>query len=353
MKYQATIESYKVQDNVADEEDHGYSGVASLEFEYKIRGENDSMSGKAILKIPSLAVLAPSTLKQCQPMFKREVLFYKTILPELYRLGQCAPFAPELYAFTSANALVLEDLRVNEFKPTDRKHWLNLDECRVSLDVLTTYQALGYKYLRSSNKKNPPSLIKLSPLFRPSDGIIKIFIDKIQSDWTGEVDLLDKIKALAEELLSMNEIYPPENSMTVLIHGDFRTSNIFLKYNSDNQVSEAKIIDWQLSEEGNPAVDLITFFINSVSIEMMEVYDDVLLTFYLEKLNTKLASLGMNRSYNKDELNANIIHYKHYYFSTLCRIFLITQLKPRGGETDYTIPMAVKWLSYLNKKGII
>ncbi|KAK7595220.1 hypothetical protein V9T40_001653 [Parthenolecanium corni] len=353
MKYEAKIESYRVADNVASVKDHGYSGVASLEFEYKIRGEKDSRLGKAIMKIPSLAPLSSETLIQCQKMFKREVHFYKIILPELYRLGQCAPFAPELYAATSANALVLEDLRVNGFKPTDQKRWLNLDECRVSLEVLATYHALGYKYLQSSSKNDPQSLIKLLPFFRPDDIPIRTFYDTIQSHLRGELDLLNKIYALANELLSMNEIYPPKNSMTVLIHGDYRSSNIFLKYNSDNQVSEAKIIDWQLSKESNPVLDLIFFFINSVSIEMIEIYDDALLDFYLKKLNTKLASLDTNCSYNKPELIANIIHYKHYYFSTLCRIFLVTYLKPRGGETDYTIPMAVKWLSYLNKKEII
>lgn len=349
MKHEAKIVSYTVKENVANRKDHAFSGVASLEFKYKIRRKKDS--GKAILKIPSLANLSSEELIASEKLFKREVYFYQIILPELYRLGQCAPFAPELYAATSANALVLEDLRVNGFKPSDQKRWLNFDECRVSLEALATYHALGYKYLQSPSKEDPQSLIKLSPSFGPNHDKIQEFYEAIKSSLNGE--LLEKVYKLSSELINGYVKYPPENSLTVLRHGDFRTSNIFLKYNGDNQVSEAKIIDWQFSVEGHPVPDLIFFFINSVSIEIFENNDDVLLNFYLEKLNTKLASLGMNRSYNKDELMDNMNYYKHLYYGTSCRIFLFTYNYPRGAETDYSIPMAVKWLSYLNKKGII
>ncbi|KAK7588185.1 hypothetical protein V9T40_005430 [Parthenolecanium corni] len=351
-EYEVTITSCNVEDDIV--EDHGYSGIAILKCQYKINKEKKSAETKAIqaiLKIPSLAPQPPEKLKRIQIMFKREVHFYKIILPELYQLGQCEPFAPKLYAATKANALVLEDLRVDGFKPTSQRFWLDLDQCRRALGILATIHATGYKYLRSSSKNDPQSLIELLPLFRPDINTIISFHTAIESHLSEQ--LQQKIFPLLEELLTITKQDPPENSMTVLIHGDFRTSNIFFKYDNNNQISEVKVIDWQLSKEANPVLDLIIFFISSVSIEMIEIHDDTLLDVYLDKLNNGLARLKINRSYNKVELITDIIYYKKFYLSTLSRIFLATYTEPRGAETDFSISSAVKWLTYLEKKKII
>ncbi|KAK7588190.1 hypothetical protein V9T40_005435 [Parthenolecanium corni] len=304
----AIITSYRINDDVANAEDHSFSGVASLEFKYKMRKFRKTKFGKVILKIPSLAPMPHERLSAFQLLFDREVHFYKTILPKLYRLGQCEPFAPRLYAVTEAKALVLEDLRINGFKASDQTIPLYLDECKISLEVLAQYHALGYKYLQSVNKNDPNwSLIKLSPMGKANMNMIDEFVKKVKPHLSAQ---LYKIILRLRNELQTTEEYPNQNRITVLIHGDFRTSNIFFKYDVNNQVCGVKVIDWQFSREANPVVDLFIFFVQSVSIKMMENNGIELFNFYLHHLNNNLNLLEAKRSYNKPELIADIIYYR-------------------------------------------
>ncbi|KAK7590292.1 hypothetical protein V9T40_001905 [Parthenolecanium corni] len=115
----------------------------------------------------------------------------------------------------------------------------------------------------------------------------------------------DKFKAIMFETGTPSTKEFIFNRITVLTHGDFRTGNIFFKYDNYNRVSEVKVIDWQFSKENNPVMDLIIFFVQNISIEMMEAHGIGLFYFYLDKLNNNLASLKAKRSYNIYELSGS------------------------------------------------
>lgn len=349
--YSVKITSCRVDDDVVKAGDNMLSGITRLNFDYK--EHRKSKSGRAILKIPSLAALPYEQLRKTN-MFDREVHFYETLLPRLYELGQCKPFAPKLYAVTEAKALVLEDLSVDRYTPGNRLDQLDLDQSRISLNMLATYHALGYKYLQTLSKDDSSwSLIgSVQPTLvgRPKTESFNKFLTMIKPHLTPA--LYDKMKGLEAETLANPKIKEPE-SMTVIIHGDYRTNNILFKY-VDNEVREVKIIDWQLSKEANPALDLIYFFVTSVPIKTVESHDDELLNLYLETLNDKLGSLETGRSYSKQELDEDIKYYKSYFLKTICINWqeIMRAGKP-GEETDKYISSAAKWLDYLERKEII
>lgn len=352
-EYNVKITSYRVEDNVVKPGDNTLSGVSRMEFQYKSKIREEMISsGKVILKIPSLASYSYKELKHSN-MYKREVLFYKTILPTLYQLGQCEPFAPKIYAVTRANALVLEDLTVEGFEPGKRIYPLNWDQCVLSLEVLAKYHALGYKYLRTL-KKSDQSWQLIGPYRSKRKSNPKEDFERFRKIMQRNLDqsLYEKIRQLQDKILAK----PPAKkspSMTVLIHGDFRTNNILLKCTGPQQ-GDAKMIDFQKSREANPVLDLIHFFVTSVPIETVESHLDEMLNFYLQTLNDKLASLKTGRSYNQPELNEDITYYKYYYLRVICIEWLdVMYGGPPGEGAEEYISGAKKWFNYLAGFGII
>lgn len=347
----AIIKSYRVEGNVAT--DNAFSGIASLEFEYKIgrRKKAQIKTGKAIMKIPSLAPMPPENIKMFQVLFDREVLFYKTILPELYKLGQCTskPFAPTFYTATETNAMVMEDLRADGFKPGQRGFYLNWDQCFKSLEVLATYHAFGYKYLQSLDMNDPRwRLIALAPMGKPDIKDVDEFM-KVMKPYLHE-DFHQIILQLRNEMAVLEE-YPNENRMYVLIHGDFRSDNIFFKYDSEDKPCEAKIIDWQLSRENNPVIDLFFFFLNNLPVELLLDYGDYVLNYYLEILNKNLALSKANRSYDRLELNSDIVYYKHITFDVVV-FSLLKTVRHATSPEDPSLQNAINWLIFMHKVGI-
>ncbi|KAK7604759.1 hypothetical protein V9T40_005945 [Parthenolecanium corni] len=345
----AIIKSYRVEGNVAT--GNAFSGIASLEFEYKIgkRKKAQIKTGKAIMKIPSLAPMPQEEIKNFQVLFDREVLFYKTILPELYKLGQCKPFAPIFYTATETNAMVMEDLRADGFKPGERSFYLDWYQCLKSLEVLATYHAFGYKYLQSLDMNDPRwRLIALAPMGKPDTNDVDDFM-KVMEPYLNE-GVHQKILQLRNEIAMLEE-YPNENRMYVLIHGDFRSDNIFFKYDSENKPCEAKIIDWQLSRENNPVIDLFFFFSNNLPVELLLDYGDDVLNYYLEILNKNLALSKANRSYDRLELDSDIVYYKHITFDVIISGLLKSVQRATSAE-DPSLANAIRWLVFMYKVGI-
>ncbi|KAK7574187.1 hypothetical protein V9T40_011378 [Parthenolecanium corni] len=354
VKYKAKMISCHAENDAEAEDNNMFSGLPRLKFTYKERRKTES--GKAVLKIPSLTPSPNDPNEQLRKtnMLDREEHFYKTILPKLYELGECKPFAPILYAATEAKVLVLEDLSADGFQPGDQFNQLDLDQSRISLDLLATYHALSYGYLRDVLLTDPGwNLIRsYQPILKnrlKKDSFDK-FCTMIKPYLTQS--LYQKISRLQNKILATPKI-PEPLSMTVIIHGDFRKNNILFKY-KENKVCEAKLINWQLSRTANPVLDLIYFFVTSVPIEIIESYEEELQNFYLETLTNRLISLDPINSYNKHQFDDDMKDYNYHYLKTICITWQeIMRAGPTDAETDQHISSTVKWLRYLSKKGII
>lgn len=123
-----------------------------LQFYYK-EGE-EIWTSSVIMKIPSLAPFYNTRWKHGY-MYMREAKFYESILPALYEMGKCEPFAPKLYALTERYALVMEDLSFAGYSSPPIIESLDLDHSRIFLNVLAQYHAFGYVYFQNLDKDNP------------------------------------------------------------------------------------------------------------------------------------------------------------------------------------------------------
>lgn len=310
---------------------------------------------RVFMKLPSLYSYKNAARKE--NMFAREVHFYETLLPELYRLGNCQPFSAKLYASTETKAFIIEDFTPLGYYPGDTETQLSLDEIWVALDLLATFHALGYKYLRSlSQDDSKMSLIcSYQPaLIMPSrEEVFQKFLQLVIPSSSGTS--YHKVIELKDEILPdpITRKYEAENGMTVIIHADYRTDNILFRKEGE-KVIQGKIIDWQRGREANPVLDLIFFFVTSVPIDIFQDKDDALIHYYLDKLNSILSSTQCSRLYKRSELDKDILYYNHFYL----RMLLITwPIILESGQSEAVmsayVSSAVKWLNFLERRGII
>lgn len=345
-------------DDGADTGSNMITGVNRLQFAYG-KGQ-DLMSSSAILKVPSLGgrqIKNPEDAK----MFDRELYMYAKVLPEIYESGQCEPFAPILYAANQARALVLEDLSEDGYKHQSKQ--FDLDHSLAALDMLATYHALGYKYLQDLNRHDPYILSLGS--FQPtvSKEIKKTDFDRLcrMVEQPMNPSLYQKILKAENRILtdSQTKNSPKENSMTVIIHGDMHSKNIFFKYDNSGKICGTKIIDFQFSGEASPAVDLIEFFVLNVPFDIFEANENRLLDSYVTTLNQKLSSASANRAYSRVDLNGDLAYHNHHFFrvfSSLCGA--VEQIIRMYGEqvvekNNPIVSDIIQWSGYLSKKGFI
>lgn len=349
------IVSHKVENDVVKAGDNMLSGIIRLKYTYKKWFIN--WTGSVILKIPSLAPLPYAELKKTN-MFDREIHFYATLLPQLYQLGKCKPFAPQLYAYTEATALVLEDLSQEGYKPGNRITQLDISHSRISLELLAKYHALSYKYLQNldDNDQSISLIHSYQPTLigRPRKEAFTNFCKLVELHLSEQLN--QKIMNSEDEILAnpITMAKPSEDYFAVIIHADFRTNNILFKYGWLGGVKYAKLIDWQLSREGSPTLDLIYFFVTSISIGNIEANYDALVNLYLNELNKELSKLKVGREYSRLEFDGDIAYYKYYFLNIVCIVWQqIMRAGPPGEETDAYVSNSVKWLNYLEQKGFI
>lgn len=349
-KNNVKISNHHIEINVVKPGDNICSGIIRLHFEYE--KEAGKKSNSVILKIPSLTILPWEVIKKTI-MFTREVHFYTKILPVLYQLGNCEPFAPILYTATENGAMAMEDLTVEGYKPGDRLEQLNIDEAMETLNVLATYHALSYKYLQTLSKDDPT---------RPLIGVDQVLTTLKEASKKPTFDnfcqmvkphlsesLYNKILTLEDKILAdpVLKTSPEENSIIVITHDDCRPNNILFKYDNNGIATQAKLIDWQGSKEGSPVLDLIYFFVTAVRIDVYEANDNKLLIYYLAKLNAKLKSLEITRFYGNEELERDFADYRYFYLTVLSLTWQRTMLLEKQDEKDIYISRAVKWLNHL------
>lgn len=286
-------------------------------------------------------------------MYRREALVYQKLLPAMYLLGKCEPFSPELYVASQGSTLVLEDLSADGYNPNDQG-MLDLDQIKLTLQVLAQFHALGYRYLRNGIKNDPS--ISLIETFQPElktgmmdqEYMYKSLCRTVKPHLSAT--LFDKIEKMKDELLAYSKNIhtstPNENTMTVIIHGDLHAGNILFKYN-EGKVCEAKLIDWQFTRHASPVADLIYFFIKCVHIDIFAANENDLLDSYLTTLNSVLSSLLAKRKYKREDMNRDMFQYRYIYLKLLalaCR---------QGSGRGSWLLNIVNWLIYLEGKGFI
>lgn len=351
------ILKYHMRDRFEGQNNYKRSSVIRLDFRF--REFKDTKASTAILKIPSLD--PQYEYFKTDNIYNREVLFYEKVLPTMYQVDNFEPFAPILCATSQGSAIILEDLAGDGYKNYDLAEQFDLDHSRAALNVLAVYHGLGYKYLQNSNKDDPSM-----SLIRPFQPTIMVPLERNDFDrfckWVEpfvSISLFQKILNLGNEVVANPTTpgLPHKDSMAVIIHGDLLPGNILFKYDNNDKVCKAKLIDWDFAREASPILDLIDFFTIDVSIETFEENGEDLLNFYVATLNHVLSFIVAKRKYSRAELDTDMAYYINYFFRKLLLLCKFgekfTYTEPSGEETNPYVYVLLRWLDYFEKKQLI
>lgn len=315
----------------------------------------DIGTGSTILKVPSLASFYNTRWKHSL-IYAREARFYATILPALYWIGKCESFSPKVYVVTQRKALVLEDLSLSGFTTVPTLESLDLNHSLLLLQVLARYHVYSYIYFQKLENDS------IKQLIGPQESTIRRAIDKEEFD-----NICIMVKPLLSEklykkvLIGENEILSPfpiqnkngPSGMNVIMHGDLHRNNFLFNYDSYKTLSEVKLINWKTGTVGNPALDLIYFFVHNLHEEFFEANEDSLLGFYIATFNSKLSSLKSDTLYQRFKLNRDMSFFKYYYFRALSDITVHWGASHSSENYDFIAKNIAKWIMYFEKKGFI
>ncbi|KAK7869505.1 hypothetical protein R5R35_002282 [Gryllus longicercus] len=160
--------------------------------------------------------------------------------------------------------LVLQDLRPLGFQPAQRRRGLGLRHCLLALRTLASFHASSVALMAS----DPHVADGLgNPMITEGPNSMEPFVhaclqqaaDACRS-WEGFAAYAGALEALkgslVQKLAALNQPSPGE--FRVILHGDFWTNNLLLRYEEALPV-DVRMVDFQLSRVASPAVDLLHF----------------------------------------------------------------------------------------------
>ncbi|CAG9797245.1 unnamed protein product [Chironomus riparius] len=268
-----------------------------------------------LVKIP-LKNKARREIMKMMSLFEREIFVYKVMLPQfeeiqrLNNLSESIKFNnfPKIYLaeFNKDKddaIIIMDDLRESGHKMWKKSAPINFDHAKLLLTTLGRYHALSF----ATRLKNPKffetllnlnddfSDVLLTPQFEMLlKGSVTRIIEFFQPE---EVVARDKITNLIENLqdICIERVKPKyEEPYTVMLHGDCWINNFLFHYSKTDAPDDIKLIDWQITRYGAPAIDLIYFFFICTDHKLRTNHFNELLKIYYNSLEEMLNNLDCN-----------------------------------------------------------
>uniref|UniRef100_A0A6P7FAC7 Uncharacterized protein LOC114327349 n=1 Tax=Diabrotica virgifera virgifera TaxID=50390 RepID=A0A6P7FAC7_DIAVI len=267
---------------------------------------------KRINNIKFFIKLLPSKLLYFQEMlttegFKKEVLFYKTFVPVIEKLGMSnMDFLPRCYLVKN-DMIILNDLSVQGYSSTE--------------EIFFDYEHLSL-VIRQLAKLHSMSFLIEHRLSKVLGENIKI--DEYFPDLTEEYHILpnelndthieyavadlEAYSHLAKHIsigefqkrakIKFNEIYSAvkkSNSfINVISHGDIWKPNIFFRWDSNKHPQHSVILDYQLLKYCPQAIDILMVTYVNATKQTRDQYMGILLEEYHSELESTLGQFGMD-----------------------------------------------------------
>lgn len=295
-----------------------------------------------------LAIKIPKNNAVCTEFFEtmnfyaRENYMYKILIPELQNFLD-EPIIPVCYHTTDSRILVMENILSQGYESGIRRQFLNLQQSFRILEALSQFHAASHKVCQATPSLLDDLLFETSILIVTKHLIIDpwkpILCELLKMKNANH--LVEKLNA-ALEYLRQSELAPKLGhsnfKFNVLNHGDFRITNLMLKFNAeDRRVEQVKLIDFQTCKWTTPALDLVYFFTSSVQVDVIQDHFEALINWYLQCLNEKLEKLNCSDTYNKQNFMADFQTLG--FFQLLCAVCLGSLVSPLDREQLDNIPL--------------
>jgi hypothetical protein len=246
---------------------------ASLMFrvilDYSIGNKETKTLSVVVKTLPLIEIALERLGSKNYNVQNKEMEMYFKIIPRMKELlkdaGENTDFVPECYGIdTKHSVMLLEDLALSKFVMACRVKRLDLEHTLLGLRLLARMHAAS-AYMIDENKETF-KLFKHGFFSRGIDGSFDILFESICDAFVDEVSTWDGYEYYAKKLPSVrrNLIEYAQRSFDcddedflVLNHGDLWTTNLMWQYNENCRPTDVKMIDFQYSWVGSPALDLI------------------------------------------------------------------------------------------------
>ncbi|XP_063626433.1 uncharacterized protein LOC134798033 [Cydia splendana] len=250
-------------------------------------------------------------------VYEKEALFYTELAVNFERLyNKCKVpaedrlYIPKYYGHLLdpyEEILALENLEAKGFKIFDRMKTFNWDYASTAVTELAKFHALGLA-LRDESPHEFTKLISRLKSDEPENQLnfyIKLALENgckgLHDDYK---ERLHKFFYSTENLVELKKIKEDE---TLLIHGDFKTSN--LMHRRRNGKLEIAPLDYQTFRVGNPVVDLMYFVFCGSDEKFRRFHYQRLMDHYFTQLTLALRQLHVDveKVYPRETFDADLI----------------------------------------------
>lgn len=198
----------------------------------------------------------------------KEMEMYQRIAPEMRRvlesINEDADIIPSAAAVDHEHEVfVLEDLVEKNFVMADRMKGLDMNHLLMVLRKLARMHAASVVL-----HENDPTIFKnhdmgifsrktdvFDPMF---NSMCELFVDEVAT-WEGYEYFTEKLLKVKPKMIENvhKSVDCDDGDFRVLAHGDVWTNNMMFKYNSDGDLIDCCLLDFQFTSYSSPAIDLL------------------------------------------------------------------------------------------------
>lgn len=200
--------------------------------------------------------------------------------------------------------LVMENCKVTGFETNDKHKGLDYEHTLIAVNHIARLHALSYSYNQSKQFVEKYPCLDFSPaiscffkplIFAALENTIK-FVRSLENQ-EKMLAKLEKGRQTISVMFQSMWIDQSRHQLMCLTHGDFWNSNLLFRYNPTTQdgkriIEELKLIDWQISQWGNPVFDLHYLLNTSTTSTLRDQHLDDILHHYHATFTTITESLN-------------------------------------------------------------
>ncbi|GLV42272.1 uncharacterized protein CBL_03009 [Carabus blaptoides fortunei] len=240
--------------------------------------------------------------------YVKEIFMYNTLLQEYGRREYDINFAPTMYLCKNGLTMVLEDLKVRDFKLCGRTKFYGVSEMQACLKSLAKFHAASFVYEEDMFKElgtiyrldqhYPTELKECFLTFEDETSIgssfyktsMKCFlelIDLFQEDEAWKIEF----KKYLQEMDLIKLCAPDLKSRKACGHGDLWSNNMMFRY-EDSQAVECVLLDYQLIRYFQPALDVLLAIYSNTRVSLRKDHLGEFVDCYYECLKETVEKRG-------------------------------------------------------------